>query len=331
MNTTDHNDNHTQRWQGHPISTQHNDLFTICFSNLNGITKGSDRSLTASLKDLTTTLQYYRIALLGVSEHHLALSNPGMAEKIYQFERQMFRTNKVKCFFHSSQETTPDNRKLMGGTGIMALQNTIGRIKPKGSGGDTMGRWSYLHLRLSEGRTLTVISIYQVCITPTNRLGGTAWHQQRRALDRQSRQEEHPREAFMKDLTELIHKFRQQHHEIIVGGDWNETLFGSRSKVTKLCREMGLVDPWLHFHPQHDEFATHERGSQRIDAALVSHSLLPVIESVSYSPVGLLQNNDHRTIFLQMSRKRLFGSVRCSLTIMTTAVMVFQSVSSTAR
>jgi len=219
----------------------------------------------------------------------------------------MHTTTKVKCFFHSSQERTPENRKLMGGTGLIALQDTIGRIQPKGSGGDTMGRWTYLHLRLSDGRTLTVISIYQVCQTPTNKLGGTAWHQQRRALDLQYRQDEHPREAFMKDLTTLIKRFRNMQHEIIVGGDWNETITGPRSKVIKLCVETGLVDPWIHFHPHHEEFATHERGSQRIDTTLVSHAILSAIESVSYSPVGLLQNNDHRTIFLQLSRKKLFG------------------------
>ena len=102
----------------------------------------------------------------------------------------------------------------------------IGRIQPKGTGGDPMGRWTYLHLHLSEGRTLTIISIYQVCYMPTNKLGGTAWHQQRRALDQISRQDELPREAFMKDLTLLIHKFRKMQHKIIIGGDWNETLLG---------------------------------------------------------------------------------------------------------
>ena len=78
--------------------------------------------------------------------------------------------------------------------------------------------------------------------------------------------------------------------------------------------DTGLVDPWLHFHPHHKDFATHERGSQRIDAALVSHSLIPAIESVSYSPVGLFHNNDHRTIFLQLSKRKLFGMTTSNIT-----------------
>ena len=83
----DHEAPITQAWQGHPRSGQrNNDPFTICFSNLNGIIKGPERSLTANLKDLSTSLQYHKISLLGLCEHHLPLNNPGMAEKLHQFE-----------------------------------------------------------------------------------------------------------------------------------------------------------------------------------------------------------------------------------------------------
>ena len=170
-----------------------------------------------------------------------------------------------------------------------------------------MGQWTYVHLHRNNRSPLTVITVYQVCKSPTNKLGGTAWHQQRRALDKDQRTDEHPREAFMRDLIKLIRHLQQKSHDIVIGGDWNETMQQSRSKLLKLCTELGLVDPWLHFHPAHDEFATQERGSQRIDSVLVSHSLLSTIEAISYSPIGIIQNNDHRTILLQMSQDKLFG------------------------
>jgi hypothetical protein len=83
----------------------------------------------------------------------------------------------------------------MGGTGIIALGDTIGRIDHNGKGGDHMGRWSYFHFKRRNANPLTVISIYQVCSKPTDEIGATAWHQQRRALDLEQRHQVHPRTA----------------------------------------------------------------------------------------------------------------------------------------
>ena len=103
--------NSTQNWRGTPISPQQNqNLFTIGFSNVNGISTGSKRTLSTNLNDLTTTLDYYRISLFGMSEHHVPMNNPGIAESIHRFERSTRPTIPVKCMFHSSQEVTPDRR-----------------------------------------------------------------------------------------------------------------------------------------------------------------------------------------------------------------------------
>jgi hypothetical protein len=79
---TNKKDNHTkntQHWKGNPnLSQQQDETVNICFSNLNRLTTGSNRSFTNHLKDLTTTLQYYNVSIFGMSEYHLALSNPGM-------------------------------------------------------------------------------------------------------------------------------------------------------------------------------------------------------------------------------------------------------------
>lgn len=312
--TDERQEDSTQTWRGIPTAPNHQEMFTIGFSNVNGLSTGPHSSLSTSLKDLANTLKFYNVSLMGLSEHHLAVNFPGVAEKIHNFERQSRASLRVKCYLNSSQEIPNGHHRLMGGTGLIALEKTIGRITSKGYGGDQLGRWTYVHLHRADHRILTVISIYQVCHTPTNRLGGTAWHQQRRALDQQQRQTEHPRDAFIHDLKHFITTLQQKDHDIIVGGDWNETLNSPNSKVMKLCTEHGLVDPWLHLHPNQADFATHERGSHRIDSVLISQSLLPMVESISYSPVGMIQNNDHRTILLQMSMTKVFGKTSISLT-----------------
>mgnify|MGYP002787351752 FL=1 len=112
---------------------------------------------------------------------------------------------------------------MMGGTGIIAVDSISGRIDPKGKSGDIMGRWSTLQLRRHNQAPVSVITVYQVCKSPTNVIGDTAWHQQRRHLDLQMRNE-HPRTAFIVDLTAYIKELQRQNHSIVVGGDWNDWL-----------------------------------------------------------------------------------------------------------
>jgi len=212
------------------------------------------------------------------------------------------------CQLNSSGETSAGSGRLMGGTGILAFNTTVGRLLHNGKGGDTMGRWSYIHLRRHNSPPVTIISIYQVCTAPTNAIGSTAWHQQRRALDATNRHTIHPRTAFIDDLISFISTLQREQHDIIVGGDWNDHLTAPNSSVLRLCTVLNLSDPWLQHYPDHPTFATHERGQHRIDSVLVSHNLLPMVEHIGYSPVGLLASSDHRAIFLKFSIEKLFGS-----------------------
>ncbi len=76
--------------------------------------------------------------------------------------------------------------------------------------------------------TITIIFAYQVCKAPTNRIGNTAWHQQR-ALNAAHQDHIHPQKAFIADLLQAIQSLQWQNHDIIVAGDFNETLEDSNS------------------------------------------------------------------------------------------------------
>jgi hypothetical protein len=165
-----------------------------------------------------------------------------------------------------------------------------------------MGRWSFINLNRHQRPPITIISIYQVCQTPTNAVGSTAWHQQRA-----NRPTTHPRTAFMDDLITFIVKLQQSNHGINVGGDWNDHLTSPNSSLLRLCTNLNLVDPWLHLFPETPTLATHERGTNRIDSVFVSQSLFPQVTTIGYSPVGILSSSDHRSIFLSFSSQQLFG------------------------
>jgi hypothetical protein len=295
-----------------PLNHHNKHTFVTCFSNIHGL-RTRHTPLCSSLHDLTASTDDMEISVLGLSEHQLSLKDSGIAQMIHQFTRSIRARTPIVCHLDSSNETSAGTGRLMGGTGVIATKTTIGQITKNGLGGDAMGRWSYIHLKRHQKPPVTIISIYQVCINPTNPIGSTAWHQQRRALDQANRSTTHPRTAFIDDLISFITSLQRDKHDIIVGGDWNDYLNAPNSSLVRLCTTLQLVDPWLTHFPENPSFATHERGTQRIDSVLVSHSLLQTITTLGYSPVGLISSSDHRSLFISFSTERLFGQNPTSL------------------
>ena len=173
-----------------------------------------------------------------------------------------------------------------------------------------MGRWSFIHLRRKGRPPITIYTVYQVCQNPTNTIGHTAWHQQRLALNQQNRTHLHPRQAFIIDLIKSIQIHQALHHDIIVGGDFNETTDKHNSGLLKLLTTTNLIDPFLHHHPTLPNFNTYSRGSQRIDAIFCSPTVLPMIKTIGYAPFNWVTNSDHRAIFVDFCSKQLFQDSR---------------------
>ena len=169
-----------------------------------------------------------------------------------------------------------------------------------------MGRWSFVHLRRKHHQPVTIISAYQVNKNPTNAIGNTAWHQQRLALDAAGKHELHPRTAFINDMITFIQELKTNNHEVILGGDFNDTILRHNSGLLKLIMNTGLVDIWNHRHPTHPSFPTHMRGTERIDIALCTPELLPHIQKMGYSPFQWMTNSNHREILLEIDYKKLF-------------------------
>lgn len=183
---------------------------------------------------------------------------------------------------------------LPGGTANLIIGEHLSRIDPHGRGGDQHGRWSFFTLRRKRLPPLTIYTIYKVNQQPTNQIGITAWHQQRLFLDAQQRTTEHPREAFTTDLIQSIQHHQKQQHHIIVGGDFNDTLYTRRSQLLRLANATQLTDPWTVFSPQFESFNTHQRGTTRIDSVLMSHAVIDSIRKIGYSPFNWLATSDHR-------------------------------------
>ena len=129
-----------------------------------------------------------------------------------------------------------------GGTVAICRSQILGRIEPKGHGGDKWGRWTFTHFQRQNMKPITIISAYQVCKYPTNQDGTSAWSQQK-ALLLESNRKEHPRKAFMKDLEKFIKECQGKGHDVIIGGGFNETLEEDNSGLMGLASATDLVDP----------------------------------------------------------------------------------------
>jgi hypothetical protein len=269
------------------------DTTRILFHNI----RGMQVDQTTTLDILSHDQNLLTVDLQGISEHQLDTNQHPLISALQSNLRRSYPGQSTLQIDSSASSALYTYKP--GGTAIIAVGDIVGRFESGGKGGDPMGQRSFLHLRRRDMPPLTVISAYQVCPQPTNPKGNTAWHQQRLALNLARRHHTHPRKAFQ--------QFQRQNHDIILGGDFNETLDATNSGLLKIATGCNLMDPWLLRHPGHGPFKTQATGSKRIDSVLMSHRLLDSARSIGYGPFGFITNSNHRPLFLDFHMRRLFG------------------------
>jgi hypothetical protein len=273
----------------------------IMFHNVNGIiTRGCE-----GIDMFVNNQKTLEVDFQGIIEHCIDTTN----HQVYQAMQTSTRTHasqQALLALHSSAEPSRHQYKP-GGTGVLMLGSIVSRLEPNGVYGDPMGRWSAIHLRRRHQPPVTVITAYQVCPRPTNLLGNTAYHQQLRAINNSGRQNITPRQAFIKDLQTYIGSLQSQGYEIILGGDFNESLTDRQSGIYRLVTSSNLVDPFLQKFPSIPPFGTHAQGSRRIDLLFVSPNILPALSKLGYAPYGFSTDSDHRACLAEFNTNLLFG------------------------
>lgn len=291
------------RWFGHSFDdTKDNGVFRLGFQNLNNI---GSTSIAANFKILAANQEAMDIDLLGFSEHGINYNKPQVREKVAQATKGAFAGRSATQLTSGNMER-PSN-SLPGGTGIMMIGNTVGRIEPQGNGTDRMGRWTYYTLRRRHQTPLTIYSVYMVCQKPTNETGTTSYHQQKLQLTAEGRPNAHPRQAFLADLKASVRQHQSSGHAVILGGDFNCDM-SPGSVLANFAATLNLVDPWVHHYPGEEDFRSYRRGSKRIDVMLCTPAIIPMIRHVGYAPFGWMTNSDHRLLVCDISAEHLFGS-----------------------
>jgi hypothetical protein len=203
-----------------------------------------------------------------------------------------------------------DNKSAFkpGGTAIVAMGKTAGRVKK--SGMDSMGRWTYQLLDGKGGKDILIVSIYQCCKQPTNPNGITAYHQQEIMLSETNRVDRDPRRNFYRDIKAFLNnQLTPENNKItpIVIGDWNEECKGTATSQ-KLCDEFGLVNIFDKVHPNQEQFKTYMRGTRTIDFALAPPELANKVTNFTYEPFMYRLKGDHRAYYFDIGEEVLFGN-----------------------
>lgn len=292
----------TTEWAGTSITNSKEDnTFRIAFQNVNSL---GTSQYTHNIQEIATTQQELQIDYVGITEHCLNLSQPKIRNTIQKSLNRHFLGQFALQMNSSTMNTV--SPYLPGGTAALIMGDHITRIDPGGRGGDDKGRWSFFTLRRKKLPPLTIYTVYKVNHHPTNEIGNSAWHQQRLLLDQQNRSDEHPREAFTTDLIQSIKQHQHLLHHIIVGGDFNDTLYTNRSQLLRMANATNLIDPWTFLYPQFESFNTYQRGRSRIDSVFISHDLVDSVRHMGYSPFNWFTTSDHRCLVIDFDTSVLF-------------------------
>jgi hypothetical protein len=250
-------------------------------------------------------------------EANVDCRRPKEFQKCQSAVQSVFRHSKLSTSSSTKRTTTT---KLPGGTLTIAVDNFTGRIS--GSGRDSKyGRWSFFKTRGRNGRTIIIVTIYQVCSQAVASAGSTTVCIQQHTLLNEVGHIKisasgvpypHPRKALIQDFSEQLRSWRKTGHEFIISGDLNEILGDNLAEFGLITTEFNLVNVYRHRHGM-DEPATFNGGHRRLDYILCSTPLLSTVTACGILPFNILSPSDHRTVFVDFDRKLLFGSLPSEL------------------
>jgi hypothetical protein len=197
----------------------------------------------------------------------------------------------------------------------LVQDDLVSRLLSKGT--DPFGRWSFCKYSGRNGKIIAVITIYQVCIRPTNKTGNTAYHQQvaQMAMENMDNPSTptttpQPRSRFRRDLLRLLKLWRSAGNSIILLGDFNDELLQPNSPLQALFqdRDLQFMDIIGYRHPSTKALSTYIRGTKRLDYALITPELEPAVTTCGYLPFQSHFRSDHRFLYLDFDTTLLFGS-----------------------
>jgi exonuclease III len=217
-------------------------------------------------------------------------------------KRKVYHQTKIST---SSSSIKYNSLYQPGGTATLVTNKYTGRVTRYHGDDKDLGRWSYLKI-LGKGRTILLVTIYQVCDTHGQRGSRTAHTQQVSLLVRQ-RQTVSPLRAFIADFQLQVTEWLQEGYELVIAGDINKELGNDINGFTSITSQHNLVEIIQHRHGIANEPPTYAHGQRRIDYIFVTPGLVSSIKRCGILPYSDVINSDHHCLFVDFDTNMLLG------------------------
>jgi hypothetical protein len=186
----------------------------------------------------------------------------------------------------------------------------------------------------TRGKIMTVVTAYQVCDKPvttaTKKKSRIASALQASMMRQRGITTTHPRQQSYEDLMLFLQACKTQNEEILLAGDFNETLGTNVSGMTKLCADLGLVDLMQSHHDGIDTTPMYVRGNTCIDYVLATPHVAAACTACGYEPFQHRFTGGHRGMFVECNTGALLRSATVGLSTPRNANSTLETVSATA-
>ena len=214
--------------------------------------------------------------------------------------KRMWHSHKT---IYAAANEQKQGRHQRGGT----LQIITGKLASRviSQGHDTMGRFCWQRLHMSNTQRLTIVTAYRVCQATSQAAGLTsAFYQQWRALTAQGIHKPDPRRSFLVDLGKFLAEKQAEGDEIILQLDANTV--STDTEWRNFLTSHNLVD--LHGIISADPFPnSYATGSTKIDYILGTSTCAEAVRRGGIRNFTKGPHSDHRGMYLDFDSATLFS------------------------
>jgi exonuclease III len=275
-----------------------NQTVRLYFQNVNGL---RTHDTGADIIETFLSMQEIQADIFGFAETQLHCRSPQVQGMLQNCKRRVWPHAKI--FTSSSDEEWNDERKP-GGTLLGITGPLVGRVKSHLA--DKYGRWVQVDLLGRTGRIVSVICAYQVVQEGGTHGDRTTYSQQMRMMRLEGQTAPNPRRQFIDDMKILVRQLHDKGNDIILMGDFNESIGVSPAGMASVMTAGQLSDVFCHRHQLSQEKPTYARGNTRVDYILTSSRLLEYVRHTGAEPFNLRIFSDHRGLFVDFSYPGFF-------------------------
>jgi hypothetical protein len=245
------------------------------------------------------------VDIFGLSETGLDWKQHGPRSRCRQIMDDFWQHTRL---ITSTSSIASDTYTQFGGTCTGVTGKWSGRISEQGMDSHGLGRWSYVSITGKNGRQVLITTVYQACKASISTIGSkTAYAQQWHLIRQEGDRMPDPRKRFIQDLDAFLEPHYAKGTEILLIGDFNETLGDSLQGLDSIVDKYGLLDLMPYHHGLDGELETYARGTKRLDYALGTQELAESIVRIGITPYNFVITSDHRGLFIDFDVDAFLG------------------------